>query len=245
MTAGSLGVLHDGVNILSIGVWNEVPLTPPSSDLVLVPRLSINHPVSRQIRYLANQADPGIGAGWTAAFDDTAWDTGRYGIGYDNLPQAADLIETAVPSGTFSVYTRMRFDIPDPAAVARVFLGADYDDGYMAWLNGMEVFRSTQMPAGTPDWNTNAASHESSNGNDPDFGPPNDIAAAARPVLVAGENVLAIGVWNTGAPNSSDLVLWPRLAINAPGADNCPDVPNPDQSDGDADGIGDACDPAP
>ncbi len=69
------------------------------------------------------------------------------------------------------------------------------------------------MPAGTPDWNTNAALHESSNGATPNFGTPIDISAAV-PLLHAETNVLAIGVWNSGGSTSTDLVLVPRLTLN-------------------------------
>src|SRR4029450_7202590 len=41
-----------------------------------------------------------------------------------------------------------------------------------------------------------------------------NISAAAFTALHAGDNVLAIGVWNSGAPTSTDLVVVPRLSIN-------------------------------
>jgi hypothetical protein len=70
----------------------------------------------------------------------------------------------------------------------------------------------------------------------------NDVAASGIPAMVSGENVLAVGVWNRGAPTSSDLVLVPRLVVNQPGADNCPGAANANQDDADGDGTGDACD---
>jgi hypothetical protein len=39
ITAAALPVLHTGTNILAVGVWNK---GPTSSDLVLVPLLSVN-----------------------------------------------------------------------------------------------------------------------------------------------------------------------------------------------------------
>jgi hypothetical protein len=50
-------------------------------------------------------------------------------------------------------------------------------------------------------------------------------------------------VWNAGAPNSTDLVIAPRLSIDGGSLDNCTNAFNPDQADFDGDGFGDACDP--
>ena len=167
--------------------------------------------------YLANPSDPEIGLAWIDP-DFIAlsppWQTGPYGIGYETaLPGAVDLLQTTVTPGTFSVFTRAAFTITDVSVVKRLLLGVDYDDGYIAWINGVEVFRSPQMPAGDPAWNTNAALHESSNGAEPNFSPIQDISAAGIPALQSGQNILAIGVWNSGAPASTDLVLVPRLSI--------------------------------
>ncbi len=164
------------------------------------------------MRYLDNRADPGISAAWIQrTFDDASWKQGTYGVGYG----AGALVKTAVATGTLSIYTRAVFSIADPAAVASMHLGADYDDAYVAWVNGVEVTRA-YMPAGTPAWNTTpSGQNESSESAPPDFGALLDITAAAKPALVAGANVLAIGVWNINT-GSSDLALAPYLSINRP-----------------------------
>jgi hypothetical protein len=150
-----------------------------------------------------------------------------------------------VPTGTYSIYTRVRFTVDDPASVIRMHVGADYDDGYVAWVNGVEIYRSPEIQPGDPEWNTNAVFHESSNGHTPNYGSMHDVADLGLPALRPGENVVAIGVWNEGAPDSSDLVLVPRLTINGAQIDNCPGAPNLDQTDSDLDGLGDACDNCP
>ncbi|MGD8395426.1 MAG: thrombospondin type 3 repeat-containing protein, partial [Candidatus Eiseniibacteriota bacterium] len=193
------------------------------------------------MRYLANLSDPGIGTDWVdAAFSVASWPVGSYGVGYDDDGQAVDLIATPVPSGTASVYTRATFEVADAAAIQRALMECDWDDGYLVWINGDEVFRSPELAAaGAVDWNTAAESHESSNGSAPDFGTPEVVATAP---LVDGTNTLAIGVWNR-ATDSTDLVLVPRLTLQT-SVDNCPQTPNPGQEDTDGDGIGDACDPS-
>ena len=243
VSATVLPLLHSGINVLAVGVWNETPAT--STDLVLVARLSINRNAPTTMSYLANATDPGLGTTWIQpGFNDLPWPKGAYGVGYESaVGGGADgLLETTVTPGVFSVYTRARFNVANRAAVSRVLLGVDYDDGVLAWINGVEVFRSAEMPGGAPTWNANANLHESSNGTTPDFRPIREVTGPALPVLLQGANVLAMGVWNNGAPFSNDLVLVPRLSINGSTADNCPDVANAGQADGDGDGAGDACD---
>ena len=168
----------------------------------------------KAMTWRANGSDPGLGTTWTAeGFAASGWSAGSYGVGYETGTGAAALLATTVPSTSNSVYTRTTFSIADVSAVSNLFLGADYDDGYVAWINGVEVFRSAQMPAGTPAWNTPAALHESSNGSTPNYGTLQDISAAALGALHNGTNVLAIGVWNATLP-SSDLVLVPKLSMN-------------------------------
>jgi lysophospholipase L1-like esterase len=167
--------------------------------------------------YLANSSDPGIENSWiTEAFDATAWSSGSYGIGYENDSGAGNLLQTTVPVDTRSIYTRSSFTITDISSISKVTLGVDYDDGYIAWINGKEVFRSAVMPSGTPDWDANPGLHESSNGANPVYTPLRDISAAAIPVLHNGTNVLAIGAWNSigSSGSSSDLVLVPQLSVD-------------------------------
>jgi PKD repeat protein len=171
--------------------------------------------LNSSMRYLANPTDPGpgVGSNWIAeVFDDSTWPVGTYGVGYETAPPGATaLVMTTVPSNTISVYTRSHFTIEDKSAVGTITFGADYDDGYVAWINGVEVARSASMPAGIPGWNANPLSHESSDGAAPNYGTLIDITATAMAALHDGDNVLVVGVWNSGT-GSSDLVVVPRLA---------------------------------
>ena len=163
-------------------------------------------------RYIANSSDPGVGLSWVdPEFDDSSWTVGTYGVGYDINNAAWHLLQTNTPIGTSSIYTRTTFDVADITQITSLVLGVDYDDGYVAWLNGVEVARSTGLPA-LPTWDSASASHESSNWTSPVY-ELFDVSLDGIPLLQNGTNVLAIGVWNTG-PGSSDLVVVPDLVLN-------------------------------
>jgi len=162
------------------------------------------------MRWLANSSDAGLALSWTQpGFDDSAWQVGVYGVGYETQTGAAALLQTVVPPNTLSVYTRATFDVADVTEVRSLVLGVDYDDGFVAWLNGVEVARSAGMPA--PVWDAVPPLHESSNASAPVYEFV-DISGVGGPALVNGTNVLAIGTWNSG-PGSSDLVLAPQLTL--------------------------------
>ncbi len=231
--------LVNGTNVLAVGVWNRG--APGSSDLVLVPRLSLNRPLSTSNRYLANNVNIGIGMTWVdPAFDDSTWARGNYGVGFETTTGAENLIVTVVPTNSASVYTRRKFSVAE-AGVTKVFFAADYDDGVVAWLNGAEIYRSPQVPGGSLFWNTSVSAHESSNGAVPNFGTLVDVTSQALPMLLEGENLLAVAVWNN-ATAPQDLVVVPRLVVGGDSVDNCPTIPNSNQTDTDQDGLGNVCD---
>ncbi len=171
------------------------------------------------MRYLANSADPGVGTAWTqrTGFDDSAWTAGTYGVGYG----AGGMIQTPVAPSQRSVFTRVTFQINgDPQqAVENLLLGVDYDDGFVAWINGVEVARADEMIGrDAAQWNAFSSSHDSSNSDScasQESQVELNITSVAKPVLVSGTNVLAIGVWNQ-ARGLSDLALVPTLELNRP-----------------------------
>jgi len=147
--------------------------------------------------FLSNSTDPGLGTSWVApGFDDSIWQAGIYGVGFETvLPGAQNLVLTAVPSDSRSVFSRTTFNIANVNQVQNLFLGCDFDDGYIAWINGVEVFRSANMPLGPPAWDSTPSNHESSNGLVPSYEYV-DISSAIA-ALQNGLNTLAVGVWNS------------------------------------------------
>ncbi len=138
-----------------------------------------------------------------------AWESGNAGLGYENSPDDYDgLIETTVPGGTTSVYTRFEFNIGSQAILDgfdNLSLNIRYDDGFVAYLNGVRV-AGPNAPV-NPAWNSDAT------GSNPDSAAVNfeafDISNSLDQLRV-GNNVLAIQLLNTGT-TSSDLLLDPQL----------------------------------
>ncbi len=201
----------------SLNNFRLLPAATLALCLLLAPQAAAQKTVlvefGSSMTYLANQSDPGIGMNWTdPEFDDSLWDSGQYGVGFEDDTGAENLLLTTVTVGTRSIYTRVAFNIEDVTAVENLILGADYDDGYVAWINGEEVFRGN-MAGGALDWNSpTGGEHESSNGLTPAY-ELQDISTAGISALHDGENILAVAVWNIGF-GSSDLVLVPQLTIN-------------------------------
>ena len=101
--------------------------------------------------------------------------------------------------------------IDDLNAIENLVLRLQYDDSFVAYINGVEVAR--ENVSGTPPTWDQRADRTGGNvdgGGESDF----DVTDLAMPVLQVGENVLAVQVHNTSL-GSSDLVCAPEL-LNVP-----------------------------
>jgi hypothetical protein len=159
--------------------------------------------------YYAGASEPGTS--WNMPeFDDTDWssDTGIIGYGYgaENV-----LINTSVNS----IYLRLKFNIADHLNIREASLFADYDDGYIAYLNGKEIVRvnvdkSIEKPAID---DVTVRSHEIEIYERELYYPVLSYYLDSLQLdscLVNGENVLAIQVLNDSL-NGSDLQLLAYL----------------------------------
>ncbi len=153
-------------------------------------------------RYLKGRAPPP--ADWHALdfTPDDEWLIGPTGIGYGDGDDATILSD--MEDNYLTVYARREFEVTSAAAVGRLVLDIDYDDGFVAYLNGDEVARSASMgAAGSPvAYNTAASSH--------DAGAVESFTIGTDS-LRDGTNVLAIEVHNSTL-GSSDLSLLPSLS---------------------------------
>lgn len=141
-------------------------------------------------------------------FDDGSWQSGPGGFGYGDGDDA-----TVVPNdGT--LYLRIAFDVETPEDWAEMGWAMDYDDGYIAYLNGEEIQRSSNLvgSAGNAwDYTDGYVEAVLFNGGIPDM-TTWALDSPGSPQLLPGQNVLAIQVHNANA-TSSDLTARPFLGL--------------------------------
>jgi hypothetical protein len=102
-----------------------------------------------------------LGTPWRSAlYADSSWDTsdGILGTGLPFVDSILDYAPFAHPPVT--TYFRKEFVISDdPGSLSQLELKVNYDDGFVAYINGQEVARRS-MPAGVPSFDTLAFAHE-------------------------------------------------------------------------------------
>ncbi|MFC1683253.1 hypothetical protein ACFL0G_03495, partial [Candidatus Zixiibacteriota bacterium] len=106
---------------------------------------------------MALLAGPALALDWTQeAFPENEWIYDRAEFGYGDGDETTEL-----PSGWNTYYFRYSFNAEALEDARHMILEIDYDDAFVAYINGLEVARSPNLPAGTPDHSTLATSaHE-------------------------------------------------------------------------------------
>lgn len=137
-------------------------------------------------------------------FNDAGWGTaiGAFNVGeYDG----EDSLLTDMPGHYVAAFFRRKFTLADPATVHRLVLRIDYDDGFVAYLNGSEIARRG-FPAGTDvSFDAPAASAGRTTGEEI------DVSTFAG-TLAAGDNVLAIELHNASLADVSAALALELVA---------------------------------
>ena len=136
-------------------------------------------------------------------FDDSNWSQGISGFGYGDDDDA-----TLVPENTISVYLRKTFEIIDLKAIEGLRLDIDYDDGFVAYLNGQEMARDL-VSGVTPSFDQLSDGHHNAllpSGQKPEYF---DIDVD---FLMEGTNIIAVQVHNQSS-TSSDMTALPVLSL--------------------------------
>lgn len=151
-----------------------------------------------------------LGTTWTAnGFDDGSWTSGTTGVGYERSSGYDNFFNIDVEAQMYnqrtSVYLRVPFTVNNIGEISGLEMQLQYDDGFVAYINGVEVARDRASGAVT--WSSTASDdHTDSLASQfTSFG-----LGGFTHLLVEGENVLAIHGLNRNT-TSSDLLFRPRL----------------------------------
>ncbi|MES1226348.1 MAG: lamin tail domain-containing protein, partial [Bacteroidota bacterium] len=77
------------------------------------------------------------------SFNDAIWNRGKGGFGF------GDGDDSTVVSNIKTIYIRKKITISDTSQVIKAIFNIDYDDGFAAYLNGVEIARSNLGTVGT------------------------------------------------------------------------------------------------
>jgi len=158
-------------------------------------------------RYLPAVSEPP--AGWnTPGFNDSTWSTGNGGFGY------GDLDDATLINPVNSLYLRKSFNVDDTSVFEETLLDIDYDDAFVAYINGTEIARSPNLTINPVRFNSPLTiDHEAKmyRGIQPDRYIFDDS------LIVPGDNVIAVQILNNGI-GSSDLtgIIYFNAKINSP-----------------------------
>lgn len=138
-------------------------------------------------------------SGWSnLIYDESAWLSGIGGFGYGDGDDGTDIgVNT-------SVFLRKKFTVSDLSKITKIALHADFDDGFIAYINGVEIARFG-ISGTLPSYDTfSDVLHEATlhQGLYPELFTLN--LQELNSILVEGENILAIQVHNDNE-TSSDL----------------------------------------
>ena len=148
-----------------------------------------------------------LGLSWTAVdFDDAKWETGSAAIGFDrkDKPTLDGLIQTDVDevagAASAAIYLRIPFET---GATPRAQLQMRYADGFVAYVNGVEVARRN-LSGRSVSFRSRAAGRRSE-----EEILARDLIPVPDGLLRAGRNVLAIHAFN--ARLSPEFLILPEV----------------------------------
>lgn len=187
--------------------WQPPAYVKPTNEVSLPAMAAVDHriliPAGATWRYVFDPLPRGMD--WTRPdFDDRGWPLGESGFGYGAGEHKTNL--DAMRGKQSILYVRSAFSIEQADRVTELGLSIDYDDAFIAYLNGTEVAR-----VGVGRSSGRNAQKITARG-DKEPGAKYVVLKDAHKHLRDGINVLAIEVHNASV-DSSDLRLNPVLIL--------------------------------
>jgi hypothetical protein len=191
-----------------------------TATLPLSAQVTINEinaaPNERALRWDATgQPRLGTGLAWfDTSYDATSWLTGTAPLGFNagNLGLGTNL-KSVLEGNTASLYVRKIFNVSpaNAASTQNLRLKVDYNDGFVAFLNGKEIARAR---LGAPKMFIFADQPAFSTRPSTPAGAQDFNLGSAASFLVPGDNVLAIQVANVAWDGKGDLKIDAGLELN-------------------------------
>jgi hypothetical protein len=153
--------------------------------------------IARGSSWNYNELARNLGDAWHATnYSDSGWTTGKAPLG--RTYPATTIFSNAAP-GRITTYFRKEFTVNDSTAdISSILLQVDYDDGFVAWLNGTEVARRS-LAAGPVAFSTLASTHAGGSYESIDL-------TGSLSLLHRGANTLAVELHQAAINDTS--VLW-------------------------------------
>ncbi len=171
-------------------------------------------PDERAIRWdpVTGQGRIGIGPAWyDPTFNAASWATGAAPLGM-GFPNPGTNLQPLLFSRVPSLYVRKEFAVSaaDAVRMDSLRLRIDYNDGFIAYINGKEAVRARMGAAKMVNYaDETAVTSRPGTG----FGPAEFIIARASDFLVPGTNVIAIQVHNFSVDAKGDLKIDAALEL--------------------------------
>ncbi|MEA3461649.1 MAG: hypothetical protein U9R49_07205, partial [Bacteroidota bacterium] len=141
----------------------------------------------------------------TSGFDDSGWTYSIGGVGY------GDDDDNIIINPAISVYCRYNITLSSPEVITQLLLDMDFDDGFVAYLNGVELARYNMGEAGSPTtWDQPADTLQEAQVYQGMAPLRFTLDPSVTDLLVQGANTFALEVHNESA-GSSDLSSNPYL----------------------------------
>lgn len=197
---------YNGADSFTYSVRDNSGVGQPTSETLVATDAAVRAMVPR---------NDSLGTTWRGAnepFNDSGWQSGTFGVGYDANTATFDftpylgLYVSGMQNTNTTVYMRSAFSVDDPANVMSLSFRMRYDDGFVAFINGVEIARAHAPSSLTYNSRTSGNSR------------PDDQAVIfdtfdATPFISAlrsGANILAIHGLNQTL-DSSDMLMQPEL----------------------------------